>query len=994
MDARAGRAAIGGSVLLSGFAGLVYQVAWCRELAFVLGSSEIAIVAVLASFLTGLGLGAHAASRVRPSRPLLVYGLLEIGVALSAFAIPHLLPSVQRLEVRALGRSGDASAGISMLLFDLAAALALLVVPTVFMGATLPLVSELFVRDDRGIGTGIALLYAVNTAGATAGAALAGFLLIPLLGLRGTEQVAMAANGMAAIGALLLSSRRASPREPVGRPGLFHPVLFAVAISGAASLCYEVVFARLLAQIVGSTLQGFASILAVFLAGIALGGAAATTLTGTPERALRGLAHCQSFIAVAAVGGFACLDRFAEAFARDRPMAAVAMTLPIALFAGASFPLAVRAIARDPRGVASVLGRAYAFSTLGSIAGTVATGFVLLPWLGYEGTVACAAATNLLLGLVVATSAGKGWTSIAGSVASAGVLGLLWPAPPARLLALGPLGAAFRGRLVHAAAGRSSTITLYDVDGAWQLATNGLAEGAIQPLGAPPARHLVTSWLGCAPILARPDTDAMLVIGFGAGETLEAIPETVQRLDVVEIEPAVLEANALVARERRVDPLSDPRVKVISNDARAFLTVTERRYGAIVSQPSHPWTMGSAPLYTLELLHLARERLVPGGVYVQWVALAHVDEPLLRTLAATFAAAFPHAIALRPPTGAALLFMGSNDPFAFEETIPRAVQRSPLELARLGISCYEDVAAAWVLDEEGIARLAAGSSPNRDLDNVLESRSLDLHASLAQNLGEAALAPFDPLPSRLGRIDAARVIRKILARGPLVRARRLALGMPEGPQRSTCLGLVAIAAGRTEMAERLLGSAIAGAPGAPEPRAALLGLASRRGEPPSVLGELTPREAAIATGWRSLRSHDSRTLGENDPALATIDPCDPLFPDAARLRAAWRLDRGGAKDLSEACAILDVLLPGSPEPDDWAMRAEAAASSGHPRAALAILSDLARIPSERLRQRAATILSRIPEDPLLAELRAEVARQLATGTKSPRQDDGRSLPPR
>ena len=158
---------------------------------------------------------------------------------------------------------------------------------------------------------------------------------------------------------------------------------------------------------------------------------------------------------------------------------------------------------------------------------------------------------------------------------------------------------------------------------------------------------------------------------------LEFVPSTVESIDVIELEPEVLAANQWVAAKRATDPLADPRVRVHIGDARGVLQLTEKRYDAIVSQPSHPWTAGASHLYTREFFSLVRSHLKPDGVFVQWIGLNFVDEALLRSLAATLVDVFGHVEVYQLGAAPGLLFAASAEPLAYLESARRALQATP-----------------------------------------------------------------------------------------------------------------------------------------------------------------------------------------------------------------------------------------------------------------------------------------------------------------------------
>ena len=188
--------------VMSGFAALLYQTAWLRQFSLTFGTSDIAIATVLAAYMGGLALGAMIAGRYasRVKNPVLVYGLLEMGIALSALAVPLLLLMARNLYVYVLGDQPSPPDGntIGQPIFYLLTGFVVLALPTGFMGATLPLLTRHAVQNDKELGPRIALLYATNTGGAVIGTLVAAFILLPRLGLNGTVWAGVAVNAAVA----------------------------------------------------------------------------------------------------------------------------------------------------------------------------------------------------------------------------------------------------------------------------------------------------------------------------------------------------------------------------------------------------------------------------------------------------------------------------------------------------------------------------------------------------------------------------------------------------------------------------------------------------------------------------------------------------------------------------------------------------------------------------------------------------------------------------
>jgi spermidine synthase len=986
---------------LSGVAALVYQIAWTRQFAFVFGTSQLAIATVLAAYMGGLASGAAAAGRLAPRlrRPVLAYGCLELGIAAAAIlAVPAGIRGLRALHAAWLGGRDalPAEGGLGPALFYAAGAFAILWLPTALMGATLPLLARHAVRDEREIGSKVGLLYATNTAGAVVGALVAGFLLLPRLGLGRTLQVAALLNLLVFAAAALLTRGgppAAAPHRATGRRGFARRelVLPFIALSGAASFGYEVLWSRLLGLVLGGSVPAFATMLAVFLVGIALGSAVGARIASSAQRSAFALGAAQLGTAACSVLAFLVLDRlpfgvranllgFDSLLVADAVLCATTL-LPSTLCIGATFPLAVRVLARDAEQAGPASARVYAWNTLGALAGAIGAGFFAIPALGFEGSLALGAALNLLLaaGATALVPDAGAWRRGVGGLAATGLaaLALARPAPPWNLLRSSSLiGMPVTGRVVHAGVGRSASVLLVERNGAFELLTDGLPESTIQPRGGREAQLTSARWLGVLPTLARPETRSLLAVGLGGGTTLEDVPASVASIDVVELETEVIRANRAVAAARRRDPLADPRVRLVVNDARSALLLTERRYDAIVSQPSHPWTLGASHLYTREFFELARDHLAGDGVLVQWMGLAFVDEPLLRSLVATLTGVFSHVEVYRPEP-AAVLFLASQAPFDAEASARRAIASAPEAFADLGIFAAADVIGARVLDAEGARRFAEAAPSNTDDRNLLLMRGLAEPRLLDP---QPLFARFDPLAGPSPGLDRGYLVRRLLARGLRPRAALVAETSGEPAVRETALGLVALDEGRLEAGQQHLERALTLDPGAREARFALLRQRRRRflaGEPraAALAAPLDGAARAVVTGWAEERRGNWTAVEALEPALTSASPVEPYFEDAARLRVGWRVARGGTELAREALPIADALVVASGSLDNVLLRAEVAARAGEAPAALHTLYQVALnlrpTPAGRARaRRALAVVAALPPADALSDDRA------------------------
>ena len=1032
---------------LSGFAALLYQTAWTRELSFVFGTSELAVAAVLAAYMGGLALGATAAARyaLRLRRPVLVYGLLELAIAVSALSVPAGIWLINAAYVGLLGGGSELLEGgaTAATLFQLGASFAVLLPPTAFMGATLPLLARHAVRSEAEIGSRVGVLYAVNTAGAIVGTLCAAFWLMPEFGLRHTVWAGAAINGLVFAFAALLARGAASPPDenpatsaaltsnpPTSEPSTANPanpaipagrrapsalevgaagwILPALAVSGAVSFAYEVIWARLLGHLLGASLDAFASMLASFLLGIALGSAFAARLATSRARAAVGFGVAQLGIALTAYGAFAFADRLLElalwlGAKPGAPLASVALAavalLPITLCIGATFPFAVRLLAHAPEQAARATARAYAWNTVGAIVGALGAGFVLLPRLGFAGTVNVGVAANLALAAIAALSIRPRRTRLAVAAAAAGLLLIVLPArTPWSLMRTSPLTRTSNSaEIAYSAVGRSSTVLLFDEGASFRLTSNGLPEAVIDRTGLLP-KPSVVRWLGLLPSIVRPEAREMLVVGLGGGTALEPIASSVTSIDVIELEPEVLHANQRMAAERAIDPLADPRVRVHIGDARGVLQLTKKRYDAIVSQPSHPWTAGASHLYTREFFALVRAHLEPNGVFVQWIGLGFVDEALLGSLAATLLDVFAHVEIYQPGGGMGVLFAASDAPLASLDGAARALRAAPEDFAPLGIQRVEDFAAARVLDEMGVRALAAQSALNTDDQNHLASR--------ASRLGDAALngrslrrllKDRDPLLAGIGGLDRSALIR-ILVRSNFPK-RAMALAQSEDKAlEETGLGWVELELVRPQRAARHFARARKLAPNSSD---ALAGLVASRihalADGQSVEGvpdaDLDARLSAMIEGQRYATAGDWGAVATLEDELSRIEPGEAFFEHASRLRIRWRLAaqdpvasaQGGAAvaqdraAAAEAQVIAEMLLSQKWQPQDALLRARAAVAADHPVAAWGALSRIAAALSRQQRPRALAQVALEIAEALPEEIASDLRLRLQPG---------------
>ena len=759
--------AVSAMLVLSGLSALVLQVVWVRLLALSVGSTSASVSTVLAAFFLGLALGSLLAERIiRGRHELIAYAALETGIALSSRV---LLPVLMNLTAFAASVSwlGD------NLIVKFAAAMALLAVPTLCMGATVPVMTAFVVRRNEQTASFIGSTYSANTAGAVLGAALCGFVLIPNVGLDGALGIAVSANLLAAVGALAAARRfgagtavaATAPGEVFGEvpgeaPGQdpycaatsrqsgIREALLVLSVTGAVSIAVEVGWTKYLAIFAGTTIYGFSAILSIFLCGIAAGSwwmhRRVETL-GNPRGALCAGALMLAVGLLVSRTGLSSVPSVAEALGSSElavlprrllSYAYIALLLlpPTWLF-GALFPLSLHVYTGSVARVRTRLGRAYAVNTIAGIIGSIAAGFVIIPKFGTDalllGAVVATASLSLLLlrgvreirrrGVVVAAALGL---IVAGALAP----GLDYR--PLILSVMASPGKSTPGNLEPRFAflreGLTGVVSVLTYDNySAALQSNGLTESHLM-LHDPQYTSASEALLGLLPYFLLHDPQTAFVVGFGGGHTAYALSQTLLLGDirVVELEPAIVEAVRSVIGDP-LPALVDPRVQLELDDARNVLVAEDARYDLIASQPSHPWRSGAGNLFTREFFGIVGRRLTKGGIFGQWLNLFRMDSPTMLAILRAFFEEFDHGFTMTSPNGGDLLLIGSNEPIHFSRA--RVLERlAHPELAavmkRIGVRAPAELLSLFALSRRQIIELTREAEVNTDLNLFSEVR--------------------------------------------------------------------------------------------------------------------------------------------------------------------------------------------------------------------------------------------------------------------------------
>ena len=751
--------------IVSGATGLIYEVLWARMLGLVFGATTLAVSTVLAAFMGGLALGSALAGKFgqRIRKPLSVYGLMEIFIAVYALLVPLLFRWIDHIYALIWQQLQPGNFSFSLWRFLLSSVV--LLVPTTLMGATLPVLAAALVRSSGRDSNSVTRLYACNLAGAILGTIAAGFVLLPWLGVRLTIVVAAALNIFVGVIAIFLQ-RRAQSHDVLEKVDVEESVaaiegggfwFFAALVSGFVTIGTQVSWTRVLTMIIGSSTYAFSIVVALFLIGLAIG----AWIVARKDRShklrttilvvevLTALSLLQSLFVlnkvpallitfglrfqIASWPGLLALQIFSATLLILVPAVLMGMVMPLVL---------VWASSEGKKSVARV-GRSYAINTVGAIAGAFLTGFILIPKASTRFTLLFAASCCLIV-------AGVAYRPVAGTrdpalrrsfaigLAFLFAIVLFVGAPRMNLADLsigaydslvrviaqtregvkedGPTSGSNVHELLMYDEGPTATVTVRRDQDTVSMAINGRTNASDSVYDMP-----TQVMLGQLPLLIAPKIDNGLIIGYATGVTVGAMLQSpIQSVTCVELEPGTI-AGSEYFNHINNRPLDDPRTKLIIDDARTFLRVTPNRYDIIVSEPSHPWVPGVANLFTQEFFELGRARLNDDGIWVQWVQIYQLSTESLRSVLATYHKVFPHVLVFRVgglSTGKDLLLIGSNRPLNLDRLSERfADQRIAAELARVELKSEADVRGWFVCDESKLGPAVAGATINTD-DNM------------------------------------------------------------------------------------------------------------------------------------------------------------------------------------------------------------------------------------------------------------------------------------
>ncbi len=747
-------------LLLSGIATLTYQVTWVRLLGFSMGSTSASISTVLAAFFIGMALGSYLAQKITHHniQSFTPYIILEALIGLTGLLLLPLLLNLDALIAifPVLG---------SLLPFKFFLSLGLLLVPTLCIGATFPVIASLLIHHPHKIGLRIGQLYGLNTLGAVLGALAAGFIFIPNVGLDGAIYIAATLNFSIVLIALVFGRYVTFPAadtakqidDPAATSLLANPeiqcrstqqiALLVLIVTGFISIATEVAWTKYLAIFTGTTIYGFAVILATFLFGIAAG---SWYIRFHLEKFKQPIAFMAialillSFLLLVTRAGLSLIPIIYEGINAVsildsykqwiKYLLVFLLIFPPTFMLGIIFPLNLKLYCGNITGIKKRIGKAYAINTLASVAGSLAAGFWLIPHFGTDTTLVIMAIIVALAALVLGLRGPSLFFRVSTSALIVGVLicSAWFPAINYETLISSVSyqfdNNAIRGqkpKFLFLEEGKSGVISLisYD-DKIAKLQSNGLNESLID-MDNPNNSLIIESLLAYVPYFLHKDPKSAFVVGFGGGITTRAFTHTtLKSIHVVELEPAIVKAGKALPNGP-VSALNDPRVTIEFNDARNTLLTNDTHYDLIASQPSHPWLAGAANVFTEDFFNIVYSHLNKDGIYSQWINLFRMDVTTLKSIFKAFFNVFPHGFSLANLETGDFMLVGSKEKLIFDfESIEQKMQSPEIKntLAQHNIYKPTDILWHFALSQAEIIQASRDAIANKDTNILSEIR--------------------------------------------------------------------------------------------------------------------------------------------------------------------------------------------------------------------------------------------------------------------------------
>ncbi|MBU0598173.1 fused MFS/spermidine synthase [Patescibacteria group bacterium] len=732
-------------IFFSGLAALIYELVWIRLLNLTFGVSSCAVATVFAIFLLGLGLGSifFGKKSEKTKNILKLYAWLELSIGLLSASIFIILQYTSFFD-QIMSTSYNQFGFYGQSIIRLVIAAVILIAPTIAMGGTVPVVTKCLVKSNKKLGSQFSVIYYLNTLGAFCGAMLTGLLLVRFFGTIITFATAVIINLMIFAIIVLLAKKNIRPNdidqheiidsadEKNFKPNkCMLPILF---LTGFITLGLEVLWIRVLTNFGSGTTLASTLILGGFLIGFVIG---SIYISRVIDRMKNMTWHFSVYAVMAGLLSAIILfifsrlqsilsDQFGSYFVLlSESWIGFGLSFIIAIVLGTFFPLGVRLYAGNKNLIGKKTGRAYFINSLGMIAGSLAAGFVLIPFAGIKNTAIILIAMCLLIGIYFLIKLRNNKKLITFSITSIVITILI-------IFFTGPTfyrSPADNEQLFYAE-GLSATITVHG-ETIGDSQNKYLNVDSQTVAGTYLTGIIDAKILAHLPVLLTDSPEQISTIGYGSGITTYSMSLYDAQVTALEIEQQVVEAakDQFSDVNHRADTKSN--VDIVIDDARNYLKNTDQKFDTIVTDVTNLKYKNNPYLYTTDYFQIMKDQLTPRGVAAAWAPLGGISPDDLTILIASFKSIFPHTTIwyyYPEPTGF-LVFIGTPEKLVIDiNTLAAKIEPVATDLQSIAINNAYDLSATLLLGEEDVGDLVYGKDLHTDDHPILEFSDLEYYA--------------------------------------------------------------------------------------------------------------------------------------------------------------------------------------------------------------------------------------------------------------------------
>ena len=703
------------------------------------GSDVYATSITLGTFMGGLSIGSFLSGYVADNlkKPILIYGILEIFIAISAILFPIIIFGMNDSMVHVYQKYFFEN-GYIYQIFRLLISILTLLIPTILMGATLPLLIREFTEKKIELGERVGFLYSINTLGALTGTVLAGFILIQMIGIKQTTILMVILNIIIGLIAIYFSYSKkeefiikknnfSEDFSLEGRINLKY-ILYSTFFTGMAGLALEVVWTRILVKSFSGTTHSFSVMLACFLFGIFYGSKKISTKLSTNDGVVLILLKLQLWLAgtVALLapityiapnifgnltwslnsltgGNFGLASVISQFF-----VGALLILLPTTLL-GASFPVAVKVYINNFDFRAKGTGNVYAFNTLGAVIGSILGGFVLLPFFGTRFSLIFISVlffiSAMFLIKIVKTIDSKEQSSRFHKFLSSGIFIIslisIFILPQKTIINYNMQKNSSPEVLYHND-GMSHTIDIVrSEDKNIIMMVNGNIEADTTFVQK---RHFVLK--AHLPLLLRGDSNEVAVVGLGLGITLKSLLKNPlsKKVELIELSPDMIKAHRMNP-EISDNVLENSKLKIVIDDARNYMNMSKKKFDIITADPIHPRITGVGYLYTKEYYEILEERLKKNGIVLQWMPMYRISKDSFDVALRTFVEVYPNSTFWYVRGHGLLVGSKQEKKINFSDLVSRFnSEEIKNDLKSIGINSPHELLGHMIMDKDKISQ--------------------------------------------------------------------------------------------------------------------------------------------------------------------------------------------------------------------------------------------------------------------------------------------------